>query len=553
MSADLFADWKKEEASVPDVRSGAGGGAYDSLYTSGSVGNEGNAGGRSSSNNNDDFDFDTVGDDDASGLRKQEKPLFELREHGLKISRRKGFTLCCMGVGNGVLAMGSQEGVLLRCTTDATDSNGTIEEIMIEPRVAMSSVFIDPTGAHVLVSMENGANFYLHTGSTRPKKMVKTQGMQFTSVAWDRQSGSPEASKPILIGTASGAVFEAAFDGGKEKAVTKVFQIANQGAIAGIAFEHWQLPSGDRRYYVMLTTSASGKRPTRVFQFVSGGRGGFDAMFQEYTIPEKLRFQEMPGDMTTAELRFYAKQGRERAKGFGVLTGGGVYHGEFVFGLSSAMENVTTGTELLAYPGKPEKSSDSRGSWTPPVSMAVTQYHVVLLFARHIQVVSKLSGVVVMEEALDSRVGNVHDIAVDDTFNTVWIHSSRRILEVVIADEDRGVWKLFLSKAVMGNGDDRDFEQALAVCRNGWERQRVLTAQADKLFDKGKFDRAAVMYAKTTRSFEEVALKFLEIETRDSLLLFLLQKLKAWEVTRRHSRLCCVHGSLNSFWISLMC
>lgn len=158
--------------------------------------------------------------------------------------------------------------------------------------------------------------------------------------------------------------------------------------------------------------------------------------------------------------------------------------------------------------------------------MAVTQYHVVLLFARHIQVVSKLSGVVVMEESLDSRVGNVHGIAVDDTFNTVWIHSSRRILEVVIADEDRDVWKLFLSKAVMGNGDDRDFEQALAVCRNGWERQRVLTAQADKLFDKGKFDRAAVMYSKTTRSFEEVALKFLEIESRDSLL-FLLQKLKS--------------------------
>ena len=300
--------------------------------------NDGNPGGRSSSNNNDDFDFETVGDDDVSRLTKQEKPLFELREHGLKISRRKGFTLSCMGVGNGVLAMGSQEGVLLRCTTEATDSNRTIEEIMIEPRVAMSNVFIDPTGAHVLVSMENGSNFYLHTGSTRPKKLLKTQGMQFTSVAWDRQSGLPEASEPTLIGTASGAVFEAAFDGGKEKAVTKVFQIANQGAIAGIAFEHWQLPSGEKRHYVMLTTSASGKRPTRVFQFMSGGRGGFEAMFQEYTSPDKLRFQEMPGDMTTAELRFYVKQGHERAKGFGVLTGEGVYHGDFVFGLSSTME-----------------------------------------------------------------------------------------------------------------------------------------------------------------------------------------------------------------------
>ncbi|KAI9895838.1 hypothetical protein PsorP6_018386 [Peronosclerospora sorghi] len=145
--------------------------------------------------------------------------------------------------------------------------------------------------------------------------------------------------------------------------------------------------------------------------------------------------------------------------------------------------------------------------------MAVTRYHVILLFPRHVQVVSKLSGVVVWEESFDSRVGN-------------WIYSNRRILEVVIADEDRNVWKLFLSKAIMGNGKDRDFEQALGSCRNGWECQRVLTAQADKLFEKGKFDCAAVIYAKTTRSFEEVALKFWR-RKRGTRYLFLLQKLKS--------------------------
>ncbi|OWZ14612.1 Vacuolar protein sorting-associated protein [Phytophthora megakarya] len=463
MSADLFADWKKEEETFTDSSRGGGfdgglggaGGVYESPYGAADAYGDDH-------NSNDDFDFETVGDETPAKDKEQEKPMFELREHGLKVSRRKGFTLSCMGVGNGVLAMGSQEGMLLRCTTEATDSNGTVEEIMIEPRVAMSNVFIDPTGAHVLISMENGSNFYLHVGSTRPKKIMKAQALQFTSVAWDRQSGSPEASEPILIGTDSdsGAVFEAEFDGGKEKSFKKVYQISNQGPIAGVGFEHWKVPSGDLRYYVMLTTSASGKRPTRMFQFIGGGPGGFEALFKEYTSPDKLRFQELPGDVSSAELRFYAKQERERAKGFGVLTGEGVYHGEFVFGLSSTMENVTTGT-------------------------------------------------------------------VDETFNTIWIHSNRRILEVMIADEDRDVWKLFLSKAVMGNGDDRDFEQALGVCRNGWERQRVLTAQADKLFDKGEFDRAAVIYAKTTRSFEEVALKFLEKETRDSLLLFLLQKLKS--------------------------
>ncbi|KAI9895840.1 hypothetical protein PsorP6_018385 [Peronosclerospora sorghi] len=180
---------------------------------------------------------------------------------------------------------------------------------MIGPRVGMSNVFLDPTGAHVLISMENGSNFCIHTGSTRPKKIMKDQAMQFTCVAWDRQSGLPDESQSILIGTDSGAVFEAEFESGKEKTFKK-----NQGSIAGLAFEHWKAPSVDLSYYVMLTTSASGKRPTRMFQFIGGGVNGLETMFNEYIKPEKLRFQELPGEITTAELRFYAKQERERAK-----------------------------------------------------------------------------------------------------------------------------------------------------------------------------------------------------------------------------------------------
>ncbi|KAI9906961.1 hypothetical protein PsorP6_016428 [Peronosclerospora sorghi] len=130
---------------------GGTGGLYETPYGGNDTyGNEGSS--------NDDFEFETVGDDGQSQEKEEEKSMFELREHGRKVSSRKGFTLSCMGVGNGV-SMGSQEGLLLRCTTEATDSNGPVEEMMIESRVGMSNVFIDPTGAHVLISMENRSNF----------------------------------------------------------------------------------------------------------------------------------------------------------------------------------------------------------------------------------------------------------------------------------------------------------------------------------------------------------------------------------------------------------
>lgn len=522
MSADLFADWKKEEEEESfrasnGVDSNFSGGGFSSSPAFGGGFNDafGDASG-------DDFDFES-GDDAAGAAKETERPMFELREHGLKVSRRKGFTMNSMGVGNGLMALGSQEGLLLRCSVDATDSSGTIEEIMIEPRVAMSAVFMDPTGSHAVVSMDNGANFYLHASSTRPKKIMKAQGVKITSVAWDRQRGTPENSEAVLVGTDAGSVFEAEFVDGKERTFRKVYQISNQGAIAGVQFEHWQLPSGELRYYVMLTTSGSGKRPTRLFQFLGSGQGGFEPLFAQYTSPDKLRFQEIPGEISAAQLRFFARQERERAKYFGVLTGDGVFHGEFVFGLSSTMENVTTGTGLIPYPGKPAGNE----RWTPPVALAVTQYHVILLYQRSVQVISKLNGVLVLDESLDARVGTARGVAIDDTFNNVWVYSSRRILEIVVADEDRNVWKLLLQKAVAGAGDERDFDQALAVCRTARERQQVFTAQADKLFERGEYDRAAVIYAKTSRSFEEVALQFLEISNRDALLLFLMQKLKS--------------------------
>lgn len=529
MSADFFADWKKEEEAFSGHGGAHGGGAasdddaYESPYRA--VG--GNTDGFGGSNGGDDFDFETLGDAlaaQATTAATAQRPMFELREHGLKVSRRKGFTLSCMSVGNGVMALGSLEGMLLRCSVDATDSAGTVEEIMIEPRVAMSAVFIDPSGAHVLVSMENGSNFYLHASTTRPKKIMKAQAMKFTCVAWDRQRTVPGSTEPLLIGTDTGAVFEAEFDG-KERTFKKVYQIANQGAIAGLEFERWESATGDSRYYVMLTTSGAGKRPTRLFQFL--GNGGFEALFSQHTSADQLRFQELPGDIPNADLRFFARQERERAKCFGILTGDGVFHGDLVFGDASTVDNTITGSDLLAFHGKSESTSNRAPVWTPPLALAVTQYHVILLYPRSVQVVSKLSGILVLDEALDSRVGTVHGLATDPSVNTVWIHSDRRILEVVIADEDRNVWKLFLNKAVAGNGDDRDFEHALSVCRTAAERQHVFTAQADKYFDRDEFDRAAVVYAKTNRSFEEVALKFLEKETRDSLLLFLLQKLKS--------------------------
>lgn len=36
-------------------------------------------------------------------------------------------------------------------------------------------LFLDPTGNHLVVAMDNGDNYYLHSRSTRPKKLKAWQ------------------------------------------------------------------------------------------------------------------------------------------------------------------------------------------------------------------------------------------------------------------------------------------------------------------------------------------------------------------------------------------
>ncbi|EQC35886.1 hypothetical protein SDRG_06635 [Saprolegnia diclina VS20] len=510
MSSDLFADWHEEQSGRDNsTRVAATRADYTSPYMN-------VAAAAASSDDDEPIRLQAPA---RAGLGGKQSTMFELREHGLKVSRRKGFTPRCFSIGNNVMAIGSAEGSILRCTADATDATpNAVEEITIEPKVAVISIYIDPSGGHVLISLENGTNWYLHSSTNRPRKLTKAQG-RFTCVAWDRQLGSPATTESILIGTDVGYIYEAEFDG-KEKKFNRVYAITQQGAIAGLEFEH----VNQTQLYVIMTTSGSGRRPTRMYQFLGGPT--FESLFGAYMSTDALRFNEIMGDINTAQLSVFAKHERERAKCFAILTGEGVYHGDLHFSARSSIDNIWTNVDMLTFP-----PSSSDKPMSPPLAIATTEYHVVLLYSKYVQVLCKLNGLVVLEEVFDARVGSINGIAYDPTLNTLWIHSERRILQVLVTNEDRHIWSLYLAKATHDvftkSTDDleRDFARALAACNDVIQRQKVWTAQADACFDREEFDRAAALYAKSSRSFEEVALRFMEVQATDALHAFLLTKL----------------------------
>jgi hypothetical protein len=60
----------------------------------------------------------------------------------------------------------------------------------------------------------------------------------------------------------------------------------------------------------------------------------------------------------------------------------------------------------------------------------------------------------------------------------------------------------------------------------------VWTAQADHYFKAANYKLSAMYYGKTQKSFEEVALKFININEQDALKVYLLNKLESIKNTK---------------------
>lgn len=62
--------------------------------------------------------------------------------------------------------------------------------------------------------MENGENYYLHSRSTKPKKLKAWQGQagRLESIAWDKWYGREASTKSILVGDNQGHLFETALE-----------------------------------------------------------------------------------------------------------------------------------------------------------------------------------------------------------------------------------------------------------------------------------------------------------------------------------------------------
>jgi tetratricopeptide (TPR) repeat protein len=431
---------------------------------------------------------------------------------------------------------------------------------------------LDPSGTHLIISTTE-ENYYLHkswkNGKKPPRALSKSKGVLFESVAWDSDNTDPNQTGSILVGTTTGVIYELNIDAtlggnllaamkGPERVWKALYSLQASSAAAGGA-ELGGSPGGSfvgtgtspginpsGRLAAMLNSplSISGLRwfrfphqpsklcvlattATRVYQFV--GLNTFEQLFAHYqdNIPD---FQEFPPEsLRRSELASFLGDGGRLPKSIAWLTGPGVFLADVQLGSQNPGEGVLENSTHIPYPfvagsmsGSPSMGMsdqlDTRAdSGRMPVSMLLTEFHYVLLYANAVVfAVSRLTNDVVYEGRFPihhDMIGLAHDPLTGITF----AYSSQQVFEIHVRNEDKNVWAMYLQKGQFG--------LAQQYCREAWQRDRVYTAQADYYFQKKQFERAAQHYGKTSKSFEEVTLKFIHIGEHDALRAFLKEKL----------------------------
>ncbi|KAJ3516463.1 hypothetical protein NLJ89_g1114 [Agrocybe chaxingu] len=368
-------------------------------------------------------------------------------------------------------------------------------------------LFMDPSGRHIIITSVQGENWYLHRSWKKPRPL-KGFKMVIESIAWNKpallSSSHSTSTKELLIGARNGTIYEAVLDAeedffkSSERYLQSVFSLPERHPITGIKFDYFP-PSDPKKTHVLVTT------PTRIYQFAGPierksddvGRV-FATLFATYrdTAPKIL---ELPGNLQHSELQFFtpnSDQALSLPKRVAWMTGPGIYHGSV--SVDSDSEDHIDSAALLPYP--PSAGSDIA---EVPLSLSLTEFHFILLYKDRVVGICNLDDRATYEETLPIKSNEtVLGLAADPVRKTYWVFTDQSLFEIVVGNEDRDVWKIYLNKS--------QFDVALRYAKTALQRDQILIAQANDFFDKKHYFQAAQCYAHCSATFEEVSLKFLD-------------------------------------------
>ncbi|XP_046406330.1 vacuolar protein sorting-associated protein 18 homolog [Ischnura elegans] len=435
--------------------------------------------------------------------------------------------ICHLVVSSDILVLALANNKLLRIDLRQPD---TPEEIDINKHLnqtKISSLFLDPLGNHLLISLSPdliGAQaelLYVPKKSTRAKQLSKFKGHIITAVAWNFGNDAENTTGPILLGTSKGIIIESEigmendriFQTSLEQYWKQVFDIGkgSETPITGIEFHH--VPRTDR-YFIIVTTI------TQLYQFIgetvgSDERPVLQQIFSKYFSKPEM-FLAMVSSLSYSKLQFHYPSSRSVPKNVAWLTGSGLYTGKIDVSTLSGADTVIFHPDMVQFPKTTDPSLELS---TTPLSFILTEFHALLLYVDHVKGICTLNNELIFEDMHNEAFGQLINITKDPVRNTIWAYSEKAVFKYKVAKEDRNVWQVYVEKGM--------FDLAKQYCQdNPAHMDQVLIKQAESFFEEEQYEESAIHYAKTHCSFEEIALKFLQANEIEALKMFLIKKLE---------------------------
>ncbi|KAJ2932742.1 hypothetical protein H1R20_g4331, partial [Candolleomyces eurysporus] len=424
-------------------------------------------------------------------------------------------------ISSDMLCMGLTSNMLVLIELTHEDQVVKIQIPRKPTEMTLYKIFMDPSGRHIIITSQQGENWYLYKTWKKPRQL-KGFKMVIESVAWNKtallSSSHLTSTREILIGGRNGTIYEAVLDAeddffkSQERYLQAVFSLPERHPITGIKFDY--TPATDPKRALVLVTT-----PTRIYQFSGpvdrkpdeNGRV-FSSLFAQYQI------LELPGNLTYSELQFFTpnpSQALSQPKRLAWLTGQGIFHGTINF--ESSSEDHIDSAQLLQYPSL--ATSPGKENQEVPLSLAVTEFHFVLLYKDRIVGICNLDDKKTYEEIMPVKPSEVVlGLAADPVRKTYWVFTNQSLFELVVTNEDRDVWRMYLEKGL--------FSTALQYAKTASHRDQILKAQGEDHFNAGRYFQAAQAFAHSSASFEEVVLKLLDVGDRDALRSYLISRLE---------------------------
>lgn len=378
-------------------------------------------------------------------------------------------------------------------------------------------MFLDPKASHLLITTTLGENFYLHQNSKRPRQLSRLKGVHIECVAWPPNTLS-SSTREILVGAQDGSVYETYIDSLEdnfirrgEKYLKLVYKTLDTQGVTGIYYDSLQMRPEMNR--VVITTNKEIMHWVgRVYRNSDVG-AIFEKLFEsEHPAIQSFHDHQWRfGSLTVSPEPVYTHHDTERA--YAWLNSTGIYHGKLLNSpLGPELGNKVFSASTLI-PHSAINSSDNCIS-----SIALTKYHILLLRASSILAVNRIDGSIVFESILeqDAKVLSLH---ADTAKATFWVFTTNNIFEIVVTGEDRDLWKVMLTKD--------SFDEAMQFAKTPAQKDEVAIAHGDYLLTLGKYNDAAAVYGKSSKSFEEVTITFIEYGESDALRVYLLAKFQS--------------------------